>query len=62
MQASSRIVVNTLAQYIRTIINMALSLYSSRLVLNIIGIDDFGIFSLVAGVVTMIASLKISLV
>lgn len=62
MQASSRIVVNTLAQYIRTIINMALSLYSSRLVLNIIGIDDFGIFSLVAGVVTMLSFLTSSLV
>ena len=34
MRSSSRIVVNTLVQYVCTIINMLLSLYSSRLVLD----------------------------
>ena len=62
MQASNRIIVNTLAQYIRTIVNMALSLYSSRLVLNILGIDDYGIYSLVAGIVSMLSFLTNSLV
>lgn len=62
MQASTRIVVNTLAQYARTIINMLLSLYSSRLVLNILGVDDYGIYSLVAGVVSMLSFLTNSLV
>lgn len=62
MQSSQRIVVNTLAQYIRTIINMVLSLYSSRLVLNILGVDDYGVYSLVAGVVSMLSFLTNSLV
>lgn len=62
MQSSQRIVVNTLAQYIRTIINMVLSLYSSRLVLNILGEDDYGVYSLVAGVVSMLSFLTNSLV
>ena len=62
MKASNRIIVNTLAQYIRTIINMVLSLYSSRLVLNILGVDDYGIYSLVAGVVSMLSFLTNSLV
>jgi hypothetical protein len=34
MRASNRIIVNTLAQYVRTIINLLLSLYSARLVLE----------------------------
>lgn len=62
MQPSQRIIVNTLAQYVRTIINMVLSLYSSRLVLNILGVDDYGVYSLVAGVVSMLSFLTNSLV
>ena len=62
MQASSRIVVNTITQYARSIINMLLSLYSSRLVLNYLGVEDYGIYSLVAGVVGMLSFLTNSLV
>lgn len=62
MQPSTRIIVNTLAQYGRTIINLILSLYSSRLVLNILGVNDFGIYSLVAGVVSMLSFITNSLV
>ena len=62
MNSSNRILVNTLAQYVRTIINMVLSLYSSRLVLNILGVDDYGVYSLVAGVVSMLSFLTNSLV
>lgn len=62
MNPSNRIIVNTLAQYARTIINMVLSLYSSRLVLNILGVDDYGVYSLVAGVVSMLSFLTNSLV
>lgn len=62
MQASNRIIVNTLAQYVRTILNMLLSLISARLILNILGVTDYGIYSLVAGVVSMLSFLTSSLV
>lgn len=62
MRASNRIIVNTLAQYIRTILNMLLSLISARLVLNLLGVTDYGIYSLVAGVVTMLSFFTNSLV
>ena len=62
MQASNRIIVNTFAQYVRTIINTVLSLYSSRLVLDILGVADYGVYSLVAGVVSMLSFLTNSLV
>lgn len=55
MTATKRIVVNTIAQYIRTILNVGLSLYSTRLILSALGQTDFGIYSVVAGVVAMLA-------
>lgn len=55
MNNSNRLVVNTLAQYVRTIINVLLSLYSSRLVLQALGVSDFGIYNLVGGVVSFLS-------
>lgn len=52
---SARLIVNTGAQYARTIINLILSLYSARLILGALGIDDYGVFTLIAGVVSMLA-------
>ena len=62
MTSSQRIVVNTAAQYTRTIINVCLSLYSTRLILSALGQTDFGIFSVVAGVVAMLAFMTNALV
>lgn len=62
MKASNRIIVNTIAQYVRTILNMLLSLISARLVLNILGVTDYGIYALVAGVVSMLSFFTNSLV
>lgn len=62
MQPSKRIAVNTFAQYVRTIINLILTLYSSRLVLSTLGVEDYGIYSLVAGVVSLLSFLTNSLV
>ena len=62
MEPAKRIVVNTLAQHTRAIINICLSLYSTRLVLQALGQSDFGIFSLVGGVVAMLAFLTNAMV
>ncbi|MBD5312943.1 MAG: hypothetical protein HDS06_01785 [Bacteroides sp.] len=55
MRSSTRLIVNTGAQYTRTLINLGLSLYSTRLILHALGMDDYGIFTLIAGVVSMLA-------
>lgn len=55
MTNSQRIIVNTAAQYTRTIINVCLSLYSTRLILAALGQSDYGIFSLIAGVISMLS-------
>ncbi len=44
---------NTAMLYIRQIIILVVGLYSSRLVLNALGTDDYGIFQVVGGFVTM---------
>ncbi len=57
MQPSTRIAVNTVAQYLRTIINVFLGLYSTRLILHALGNEDYGIYMLVAGIVGMLSFL-----
>lgn len=58
MKSSTRVVVNTLAQYIRTVLNIVIVLYTSRVVLANLGVSDFGIYSLVAGVISMLAFIR----
>lgn len=62
MTNSQRIIVNTFAQYTRTIINVCLSLYSTRLILSVLGQSDYGIYSVVAGVVAMLSFITNALV
>lgn len=42
---------NTVMLYIRMAIMMVITLYTSRVVLDVLGVDDFGIYSIVGGVV-----------
>ena len=62
MEASKRIIINTIAQYGKSVINICLSLYSTRLVLDALSISDYGIYSLVGGVVGILGYLTNSLV
>ena len=62
MNSNKRTIINVIAQYVRTIINICLSLYSTRLVLEALGESDYGIFMLVGGVITMLAFIVNSMV
>ena len=53
-----RIAKNTFFLYIRMMIVMAIGLYTSRAVLQNLGVEDFGIYSLIGGIVTMFAFLN----
>lgn len=50
---NKRIAKNTLLLYVRMLVTMAISLYTSRIVLATLGIEDFGIYNVVGGVVAM---------
>lgn len=50
---NKRIAKNTLLLYFRMLITMLVSLYTSRVVLQTLGISDYGLYNVVGGVVTM---------
>ena len=52
-QNNKRIAKNTLLLYFRLLITMGIGLYSSRIVLNALGVEDFGVYNVVGGVVAM---------
>lgn len=58
---NKRIAKNTLLLYFRMLFMMAVNLYTSRVVLNALGVEDFGIYNVVGGVVAMFSMLSGSL-
>lgn len=49
-----RIAKNTIMLYIRMLLIMAVTLYTSRVVLHTLGVEDYGIYNVVGGVVAML--------
>lgn len=56
-----RIAKNTLLLYVRMLFLMLVSLYTSRVILNALGVQDFGIYNVVGGVVMMFTVISGSL-
>ena len=57
-QDNKRIAKNTLLLYFRMILIMAVTLYTSRVVLDALGVEDFGIYNIVGGVVVLFSFLN----
>ena len=57
---NKRIAKNTLL-YFRMLFMMVVSLYTSRVILNALGVEDFGIYNVVGGVVAMFTVISGSL-
>ena len=55
---NKRIAKNTLMLYVRMLFTMAVSLFTSRVVLNTLGVEDYGIQNVVGGVVAMFSVLS----
>lgn len=55
---NKRIAKNTLLLYFRMLFMMAVSLFTSRVVLNTLGVEDYGINNVVGGVVAMFSVLS----
>lgn len=55
---NKRIAKNTILLYIRTILIMLITLYTSRVILNALGVVDYGIYNVVGGVVAMFSLLS----
>lgn len=50
---NKRIAKNTILLYIRTIVIMVINLYASRIVLRTLGVEDYGVYNAVGGVIAM---------
>lgn len=61
MKGSKLIIKNTGILYVKTFITMGIALYSTRVILNALGATDYGLFSLIAGVIAMLTFLNNSL-
>lgn len=55
---SSRVAKNSILLYIRMFVTMGVSLYTSRVILEALGIENYGIYTIVGGVVSMIGFLN----
>ncbi|EGR4210437.1 lipopolysaccharide biosynthesis protein [Vibrio cholerae] len=53
-----RIIKNSVILYFRMILTLGVTLYTSRVVLHELGIEDFGIFNVIGGVISMMAFLS----
>lgn len=55
---SKRIAKNTIYLYLRTLLVMGVSIYTSRIILDALGIEDYGIYNVVGGFVSMFSVLS----
>lgn len=62
MNNSNRVIINTLSQYIRTILNVVLALYSTKIILSALGTVDYGLYSVIAGSVAMLSFMTNALI
>ena len=59
---NKRIAKNTLLLYIRMFLMMGITLYTSRVVLQMLGVDDFGIYNVVGGIVVLFSFINNAMV
>lgn len=58
---NKRIAKNTLLLYVRMLFTMCISLYTSRIVLDTLGIEDYGIYNVVGGIVALFSFITASM-
>jgi O-antigen/teichoic acid export membrane protein len=56
-QRNKRIAKNTLLLYVRMLVTLGISLYTVRVVLNTLGVEDYGLYNVVGGVVALLSFL-----
>lgn len=57
----NRIAKNTMLLYCRMLFLMIVSLYTSRVILDALGVEDYGIYNAVAGFITMFSMISASI-
>ncbi len=60
-ETNKRIFKNTILLYFRMAVTMAVTLYTSRVILNVLGVEDYGIYNIVGGLVVLFSFLNSAL-
>ncbi len=58
IENNKRIAKNTLLLYFRMLFTMLISLYTSRVILHTLGVEDWGIYNVVGGIVMILSSVN----
>ena len=58
---TKRLLKNTIVLYVRMVITMLIALYTSRVVLAQLGVSDYGLYSVVGGVVALFSFMQTSM-
>lgn len=61
VSSNKRVAKNTLLLYIRTFVILIVNLYTSRIVLEVLGVEDYGIYNIVGGMVVMFSVISAAL-
>lgn len=61
-QNNKRIAKNTMMLYIRMFVMLAIGLYTSRIVLDVLGVSDYGIYNIIGGVVVLFSFINNALI
>lgn len=61
MSSNTKIAKNTLMLYFRMLFNMGVTFYTSRIILHTLGVEDYGIYNVVGGVIILFSFLNISM-
>lgn len=62
MSDNSRIAKNTVFMYIRMAITMLVGLYTSRVVLRVLGVEDYGLYNVIGGIIALFTVLNAALI
>ncbi len=61
VKSNRRLAHNTIILYFRMFLIMGITLYTSRVILQILGVEDYGIYNIVGGIVTIFTSISSSI-
>lgn len=61
MNTANRVIFNTVVLYVKIVVNMVISLVSVPLIMHALGVSDYGLYNLIAGIIGMLSFLNASM-
>lgn len=61
MEGGNKIIFNSSILFVKMFFTIGISLYTTRILLNNLGVEDFGIYNLIAGVISMLGFINVTL-